>query len=280
MKVFISVDIEGCTGIVSFSQCEKPDGAHYDYPFARRMLTHDVNAAIRGAKEAGATEIVVKDGHAYCKNLLIDELEPGVELISGIGGGKDGMMNGIDPTFGAAMLVGYHAMAGVAGGLMEHALAAGLHRFWINGEPAGEIAASAAVAGAFGVPLVMVSSDEAGALEARELLPGVSTFATKKGQAKYMGQLKHPSVTGPGIQAAARAGCASRDKIAPYKPAEPVTMRIEFHKVEEADMAATLERIHRIDGYTLEWKRETFLAAHSFAYNVFTAAARGRMSSS
>jgi D-amino peptidase len=280
VKVFISVDIEGCTGIVSFSQCEKPDGAHYDYPFARRMLTHDVNAAVRGAREAGADEIVIKDGHAYCKNLLIDELEPGVELISGIGGGKDGMMNGIDSTFDAAMLVGYHAMAGVAGGFMEHALAAGLHRFWINGEPAGEIAASAAVAGSYGVPLVMVCSDEAGVFEAQALLPGVAGYATKKGHAKYMGQVKHPSVTGPGIQAAARVGCAGRDKIALYKPAEPVSMKIEFHKVEEADMAATLEGISRLDGYTLEWKRDTFLAAHSFAYNVFTAAARGRMSSS
>jgi D-amino peptidase len=195
LKVFISTDIEGCTGVVSFSQCEKPDGHHYDYPFARRMMTHDVNAAVRGARSAGATEIVVKDGHAYCKNLLIDELEPGTQLISGIGGGKDGMMNGIDSSFDAAVLVGYHAMAGVSNAFMEHALAGGLHRFWINGEPAGEIAASAAVAGAYNVPLVAVASDSAGAEEARSLLRDVSCYATKFGQAKYMGRLLHPSET-------------------------------------------------------------------------------------
>jgi len=276
MKVFISVDIEGCTGLVSFSQCEAPNSHHYDFPFARRMMTHDVNAAIRGAKAAGATQIVVKDGHAYCKNLLIDELEAGVELISGIGGGSDGMMNGIDSSFDAAMLVGYHAMAGTTNGVMEHALAGGLHRFWINGAPAGEIAASAAVAGAYDVPLVMVSSDEAGVKEATATIPSVATYSTKVGHAKYMAQLKHPSETGPGIEAAAKDGCTRAKKIALYWPKPPVTMKIEFHKVEEADSAATLEGIKRVDGYTLEWRRKSFLEAHSFAYSVFAMARAGR----
>jgi D-amino peptidase len=279
MKVFISVDIEGCTGLVSFSQCEMPSSQHYDYPFARRMMTHDVNAAVRGARAAGAKQIVVKDGHAYCKNLLIDELEPGVELISGIGGGTDGMMNGIDASFDAAMLVGYHAMAGTTGGVMEHALAAGLHRFWINGALAGEMAASAAVAGAYGVPLVMISSDEAGVKEAIATITWVATYSTKVGHAKYMTQLKHPRETGPGIEAAAKDGCERARLIACYQPKAPVTMKIEFHKVEEADMASTLEGIKRLDGYTLEWNRKTFLEAHSFAYNVFAMASRGRASS-
>lgn len=276
MKVFISVNIEGCTGLVSFSQCEIPSSQFYDYPFARRMMTHDVNAAIRGAREAGATKIVVKDGHAYCKNLLVDELEPGVELISGIGGGKDGMMNGIDGSFDAAMLVGYHAMAGTALGIMEHALAGGVHRFWINGDLAGEIAASAGVAGAYGVPLVMVSSDAMGAAEAKSLIPAMATFATKTGHSKYMGQLLHPSETGPGIQRAAKDGVSRCKSIKAYTPKAPVTMKVEFHKVEEADMAATLENVTRHDGYTLEWTRPTFLAAHSFAYNVFAMSVRGR----
>src|SRR5258708_2786980 len=138
MKVFISVDIEGATGLVSFSQCGRPNGEHYDFGFARRMLTHDVNAAIRGFRAAGATQVVVKDAHATCKNLLIEDLEPGTELISGFGSRKDGMMDGIDESFDAAALVGYHGMAGALNALMEHALIGGLHRFWINGQLAGE----------------------------------------------------------------------------------------------------------------------------------------------
>src|SRR5277367_1350336 len=108
MRVYISADIEGITGLVSWSQCSRPDGNSYDYPFARRMMTHDVNAAVRGARKGGATDIVIKDSHGNSKNLLIDELESGVHLVSGHGCGIDGMMEGIDAAFDAAMLVGYH----------------------------------------------------------------------------------------------------------------------------------------------------------------------------
>jgi D-amino peptidase len=92
MQVFISADIEGVTGIVSWSQAEGPGASSFDWAFARRMYTHDVNAAIRGAKAAGAKRVVVKDSHGLCKNLLIDELEPGTELISGFGATPHGMM--------------------------------------------------------------------------------------------------------------------------------------------------------------------------------------------
>src|SRR5579862_69472 len=179
MKVFVSVDIEGATGIASFSQCGRADGQHYDYGFARRMLTGDVNAAIRGAKAAGATEVVVKDAHGNCKNLLVDELEPGTQLISGFYPRNDYMMDGLDESFEAAMLVGYHAMAGGLHGMMEHALSGGVHKFWINGERAGEIAVSAAIAGAFRVPTVLVTSDQAGCREAIDLLRQVGFIRPK-----------------------------------------------------------------------------------------------------
>ena len=278
MKVFISADIEGCTGIVGFSQCGRPDGQHYDFAFARRMMTHDVNAAIRGARAAGGKRIVVKDGHSLGKNLLIDQLEPGIELISGYGSGRNGMMEGLDGDFDAAMLVGYHAMAGAQGGLMEHALVGGMHRFWVNGKLAGEIAVNAAVAGAFGVPTVLVTTDDAGVAEARAVLPESELFSTKEGYGRYHGRLKHPSETGPEIEQAAREGCARAPSIPPYVIGGRVRMRAEFHKVEEADMAATLPGLKRVDGYTIEWVKANMLEAHSFAYNVFTMSIRGRAS--
>src|SRR5687768_10694745 len=150
MKVYISADIEGITGLVSWSQCSRPDGSSYDFPFARRMMSHDVNAAIRGARRAGATEVVVKDSHGNSKNLLIEDLEPDVKLISGHGSGIDGMMQGIDESFDAAMLVGYHAMACTTAGIMEHTITGGVHRMKVNGELCGEIGLSAAVAGRYG----------------------------------------------------------------------------------------------------------------------------------
>jgi D-amino peptidase len=278
MRIYISADIEGITGIVSWSQCGKPSSENYDFAFARRMYTHDVNAAIRGAKSAGATEVVVKDGHNTGKNLLIDELEPGTELISGYGAGMNGMMEGIDGSFDAVMLVGYHAMAGTASGLLEHALAGGLHRFWINGKEAGEIAASAGVAGAFGIPLVFVSSDQAGCDEGKALVPGLQTYATKVGLGKVSAHLKHPSVTGPGIEAAAKKAVQKAKSIKPVVYKGPVTIRAEFHTSDQTDMAATLLDTKRVDGYTVEFKRPTFLEAHTMAYTVFQLSSRGRVS--
>jgi D-amino peptidase len=274
----MSVDIEGVTGVVSFSQCGGPTRDNYDFAFARRMMTHDVNAAIRGARSSGATEIVVKDSHAGCKNLLIDELEAGVRLISGIGAGTNGMMEGIDESFDAAMLVGYHATCGALGGLMEHALVGGLHRFWLNGEVAGEIAVSAASAGAFSVPLVLVTSDQAGCQEALDCLPDVRIYATKTGFGRSMGEMKHPSETGKGIEAAARDAVAAASAIRPYRVSEPVTMRMEFRTTQEAEHAATLEGVSRLDAYTIELTRDTFLQAHRAAYNVFSMSIRGRAS--
>lgn len=278
MKVFISVDIEGATGIASFSQCGRADGQHYDYAFARRMLTGDVNAAIRGARAAGATEIVVKDAHGNCKNLLVPELEPGTQLISGFYPRNDYMMDGLDESFSAAMLVGYHGMAGTLHGMMEHALSGGVHRFWVNDIPAGEIAVSAALAGSYGVPTVLITSDQAGCDEAVSTIPGVGAYATKEGFGKYMGRMLHPSETWPAIEAAAKRAVATASSIRPFVIGGPVTLRSEFRTSEEADYASMLPDSVRSDAYTIELTRPTFREAHSSMLAVFQLASRGRTS--
>lgn len=277
MRVYISVDIEGATGIASFAQCGRPDSAHYDFPFARRMLTGDVNAAVRGARAAGSDRIVIKDSHGTCKNLLIEELEPGVELISGWGAGKLGMMEGVDGGFDAAMLVGYHAMAGTPG-MMEHALVGGMHRFRINGRQTGEIAVSAALAGAFGVPTVLVTSDRTGCDEAVDWLPDVSVYATKFGLGHSMGRLLSPSVTWPAIEAAAKEAVSKAPNVKPFRFEGPVTMTAEFRTSLETDLAATLVGVKRLDAYTIEWSAPDYLAAHHLAANVFSISIQGRRS--
>lgn len=275
MKVYISADIEGITGLVSWSQCGRPDGNHWDFPFARRMMTHDVNAAVRGARAAGATEIVIKDSHGNSKNLLLDELEPGVRLVSGHGSGIDGMMEGIDETFDAAMLVGYHAMAGTTAGIMEHTITGGVHRLRINGIPCGEIALSAGVAGRYGVPLVFISSDEAGCAEAAERIFGIKTAAVKKGYGRYMGESMHPSETGPLIENAAHEALAKRASVKPWLPAEPTTITVEFNRSEEADMCAKLIFGKRLDAYTVEVTFDSYLLAHQACWNLMAMSFQG-----
>lgn len=275
MKVYISADIEGVTGVVSWSHCGRADGNHYDFPFARRMMTHDVNAAIRGAKAAGATEIVIKDSHGNSKNLLIDELEPGVSLVSGHGGGTDGMMVGIDETFDAAILVGYHAMAGTAKGIMEHTITGSVHRLQINGKPCGEIALSAAVAGRHGVPLVFISSDAAGCAEAEELIPGIRSVAVKEGLARYMGRCKSPDQTGPMIEAGVKQALDRRSETKAWVPDEPTTISVEFNRSEEADFCSRLYFAKRLDAYTIEVSFESYELAHQACWNLMAMSSQG-----
>jgi D-amino peptidase len=268
VRVYISADIEGITGLVSWSQCGAQSGDHYDAAFARRMMTHDVNAAIRGARAAGASEVVVKDSHGNSKTLLGEQLELGAQLISGHGSGIDGMMEGIDSSFDCAMLIGYHAMAGTTAGIMEHTYTGGVHRMSINGMPAGEMGMSSGNAGYFGVPIVTVSSDRAGCDEIEALIPGVKTAAVKFGLGRYMGRLLHPSETGPMIEAAAKSGVENAKQIQPWRAAEPCTYRIEFNRSEEADFGAKHIAAKRLDAYTIEVVGDDYRDAHRLAQNI------------
>lgn len=268
VRVYISADIEGCTGLVSWSQCSRPDGNSYDYPFARRMMTHDVNAAIRGAKRAGADTIVVKDSHGNSKNLLVDELEPGIRLISGHGnaGGSylDGMCQGISSDFDALFLVGYHAMAGTPNGIMEHTITGGIHRLWLNGVEAGEIALSAYTAGQYHVPLALITSDAAGCAEAQTLVPGVKTVSVKNGFSRYMGRCLPTEETGEMVEDAAFHALAQMPK--PLTLNDPVEVRAEFNRTEQADLAARLPQSIREDGYTVKVAALSFVEAHRLVW--------------
>ncbi len=238
-------------------------------------MTHDVNAAVRGARAAGAKQIVIKDSHGNSKNLLIDELEPGVELISGLAGGTDGMMQGINDSFEAALLIGYHAKAGSGGGIMEHTLTGGIHRLYVNGIECGEMGLSAGVAGRFDVPVVFASSDVLGCKEMEGLVPGVKTVSVKEGSARYMGRLLHPSVTGVAIEKGVKDAIESRGRMQPVKFDEPTKIRIEFNRSEEADMGAMLPGVTRIDGYTLEAERDGYLEAHRIVWNMVAMSFQG-----
>lgn len=262
MKVFISADIEGVTGVVSWAQAGRAAAEHYDWPFARRMMIHDVNAAIRGAKAGGATQIVVKDSHGNSRNLLIDELEPGIELISGTSPHENGMMSGLDESFDCAMLVGYHAMAGTLAGVMEHTITGSVHRLWINDRESGEIAMSAATAGQFGVPLAFVSSDDKGCAEARAVIAGVHTAQTKVGLGRYFARLAHPSQTGPLIESTAKEAVANHGAIKPWSPTEPVTILLEQNSTDQADVIALLPGWERVDGYTVRFTANDWETAH------------------
>jgi len=275
VKVYITADIEGVSGLVSWAQCGRPNSDHFDYRWARERMTADVNAAIRGAKRAGATEILVKDSHGNSKNLLADQLEPGTRLISGHGATTMGMMAGIDRSFACGRYVGYHAMAGTLAGVMEHTVTGFVHRMTINGKPAGEIALSAGVAGCFDVPMVMISSDAAGVKEAQELLPGIVGAEVKRGLGRYMADCLHPADAEILIEQAAFDGVNKASALDPWLPTSPVTISIEMNRSEEADMASRIPGVSRTDAYTIEYTHESYAAAHQMAWAILLVAGLG-----
>jgi D-amino peptidase len=224
LKVFISVDMEGISGLVSWDETGEKGP---DYQLFRRIMTEEANAAVAGALEAGATEIVVRDAHGSGRNILPDLLNPEAKLVRDWSGGPLDMMEGIDKTFDAAILVGYHARAGTPNAVLKHTMNLTTFDMKLNGKPVPEAGLNAAIAGYFGVPVVLVTGDLAITVQAKELLGNVSTVAVKEGIGKAA-MMIHPEKARKLIKAATVEALRDRARYQPFKPASPVTMELTF----------------------------------------------------
>src|SRR5258706_4672943 len=167
LKVYISVDMEGVAGVVTADQLGP---SSFEYPKFREFMTRETLSAVQAAKQAGATEIVVADSHGNMENLLIDMFPPDVRLIRGAPRHLS-MMAGIDRTFDAVIFIGYHASTNNLRGVRAHTFSsARLTRVALNGAVVTEGAFNAAITGHFGVPVVMISGDDAAVAEVRSLV--------------------------------------------------------------------------------------------------------------
>jgi len=225
MKVFISADMEGATGVTYWEDVSSGKPAYERF---RKMLTGDVNAAIEGALEAGAKEILVNEAHGGMRNILIEELNPRARMITGFMGKRLCMMECVDETFDAGFLMGYHARAGTVAGVLNHTLTGSIHNFWINGVLVGETGISASQAGYYGVPIAMVSGDDKLATEAKQLLGEVETAIVKYGVSRYAAKCLTPNESGEVIKQAAKSSLERISELKPYKPKTPVKFEVEF----------------------------------------------------
>lgn len=178
MRIYIITDMEGVAGVVNFRDYVSPNSRYYD--IAKELTTLEVNAAIEGAIEAGATEFLVADGHGPGA-IDIRYLHPKAKLLTGR---PSGYPFGCDNSFDAAFIIGQHAMANVNGGHLCHTGDIGTEAIFINGHLVGELGCNALMAGYYGVPIVMVSGDLAACKEAEELIPGIAVAAVKEGLKK------------------------------------------------------------------------------------------------
>jgi D-amino peptidase len=173
MKVFVSVDMEGATGVVHNDQLMPGKS---DYARGRKLLTGDVATAVRAAlSRDDVHQVLVCDGHGNMRNLLLEELPRNCQVVVGPASSKALCQSeGLDASFGAMMLVGYHARAGSRDAVLPHTWIGSLiHEVRVNGRVFGETAINAAIGGEFGVPVVFVAGDEAVCREAKTRAPFV-----------------------------------------------------------------------------------------------------------
>lgn len=273
MKILIAADMEGITGVVSWNHVATD---HPEYARFRKLMTDDVNAAIRGAFEGGASEVLVSDGHNNGRNILIEELDPRAHLNSGTPSPLS-MVQGVDSGVSAVMYVGYHARIGTQNAILEHTWSdERVANLWINGDLFGEIGLNAAVSGHFNVPVIMISGDQSACTEAAGLLKGIETAAVKYASGRMAAECLPPSVTQNLIQAAStravqrlKAGQASQ----PLKLNPPITMTIDFVQSEMADRAALLPGSSRA-GRRLQYTAQDMVTLYA-AFRTALALARG-----
>ncbi len=265
MKVYITADMEGATGVTHGEQTG-PEGK--DYGRAREWLTSDVNAAIEGAIEAGAGEITVADSHGNMRNILLEKLNPAARLIAGGGLEREYVqLPGIDGSYGAVILVGFHARAGTETGVMAHTWIGGVVReIRLNGRPAGETLLAAATAGRYGVPVVAVAGDRAVCEEAAADLPGVRTAEVKAGLGRGIALCLPPQKSAAVIKAVASEGVGKAASMKPFKAAEPCRILVRFLRDIIAKQAAKSLRTGVVEGDAVLIESDSALEALKLAW--------------
>lgn len=237
MKVFISVDMEGVSGITD-PEDVLPDGA--DYQRGRVFMTGDANAAILGAYDGGADEVLVNDSHWIMRNLLLERLDPRARTIKGFHKSLC-MVQGLDASYDGAVFVGYHACAGTEGGVLNHTmLGKEIQNIYLNGEPTGETRLNAAFAGHFGVPVMVVAGDAAVCAEAARFLGGVQTVAVKDGIDKFSANCLHPEVAQARIREATARAVTEHGRFTPYRLSPPYSLGIEWNSTTIAATCALI----------------------------------------
>jgi len=246
--------MEGISGVTNWDHV---DSGNAEYPRFRKIMTEDVNAAVRGAFEAGANEVVVTDGHGSGNNILIEDLDARVKLNSG-NASPFAMVQGANSgDFDGVIFVGYHARAGTAYGVLAHTWSSQrVANVWLNDVVMGEYGLNAALCGHYGCVPLMITGDQTACSQAVDLLGDLETVQVKQATSFQSAECLPPCVAQEMIQkGAARAVQRLKNGEAPkpFKLAEPVKVRVEFRMVEMADRACRLPGTVRLDGTTIEF---------------------------
>lgn len=252
MNVYMSVDIEGVTGVThgDMMMIGQPE-----YNRGRRLMTDDANAAIEGLSEAGAEYILVNDSHGPMRNMFFEEMHPAAHLLTGSGDAKAHcQLEAADSRdFDCAVLVGYHAMARTGKAIHPHTIAgAAVSELRVNGRPHGETGLNAAVLASLGIPTVMVTGDTTTIAEATEFLgERIQTVAVKEARGRNAAICRPPAATLPEITAAAKRAIDNRSSVELYIPGRPQTIEVDFLNMQQADRAGRTAGVEHVGPLTI-----------------------------
>lgn len=259
MKLFISADIEGIAGVSTIQQLVN----NGEYQRFRRLMTEEVNAAIRGAFNAGASEVVVADGHGNMSNILIEELDPRARLVSG-NNRVMCQLEGLDESFDGIIFIGHHGRESASKAVISHTLAGiCVKEMKINGKVVGETEMNAMVAGAFGVPAIFISGDDLYVSEVKETLPEVESVVTKIARDRLAAELIHPKKVNEMIESGVSKAV---QRISSFKPLSTKNMKttfeIDFKGPQQASMTSTLPTVEMTSATSITFTCEDMITAY------------------
>lgn len=258
LKVFIAVDMEGIAGVVTVDQLGP---AGFEYERFRHFMTNEALAAVRAAKAAGATEIVVADSHGNGESLLIDEFPNDVRIVRSWPR-RGGMMAGLDSSFNAAVMIGYHASASSPAGVRAHTISsATFSRVAINGQDVSEGALGAAQAGAFGVPVVFLSGDDVATAEMRSVVGNIVTVETKKALSFHSAETLPPAEAVARIEAGVKSALSRLKEFRPYVVSTPVTLELSYKNYAAAEVFSYFPGITRVGSRTVRYVAQDIASA-------------------
>ena len=263
MRVVIATDLEGISGVCVWQQTR--DRTTLYYQEARRLLMGDIAAAVDGCLAGGADDILVSDGHGGGFNIVPELMHPQARYLTGTNrpgmGRRTRVYQGVD----AAVLLGYHAMAGTEDGMLRHTQSSKAgNRYWYNERECGEIAQSALLFGHFGIPVIMVTGDSATGREAKDFLgDDVLTVSVKEGYGEQFGALLSPAAAHELIRAGAHEAMGRIAARRPFTMELPIRGRLRFPDKSTADSFRP-SRAARTDDYTFETQFEQALDIYAF----------------
>jgi D-amino peptidase len=263
VKVYISADMEGITGVASADQLG-PGG--FEYQQAREWMTGEVLAAIQGARAAGATEFVISDSHGNGESLLIDKFPTDIPITIVRSFPRPlGMMEGIDSSFAAVMFVGYHAATTSTTGVRAHTISSALlTRIALNDVPQSEAGLNAAIAAQYGVPVVMITGDDQIVAETKQRLGNIEGVIVKRAVGFHSAATLTPEAGQRLIRERAKVALERRAEMRPYTVTAPINVDVSMKNYRPIELLTYLPNVKRVDSHTVRFVGKNMVEVSKF----------------